>query len=332
MQLRYDDDFIEAAVFLCASGRRPGVSPLQIARFHREREKLYRILDPDERNAAFFRLHLEWFREWTLEKTLTGLLDEFPSLRPSLDLLAFRKARGRNEEGAELYVQSRAGGSPDGLPAAGAGGPPARACRNAVVALRVERLARAEHLLPFLRHEFMHLHDMLDPAFGYSPELRLAGQNVAQQRLTRERYRLLWDITIDGRLINAARGTVGRREAHAAGFDRAFGFWPEAKREEVFAGLWNGPNPRHEDLRSIAADPRQVKSSQQPLPGALCPLCGFPTFQWADMSRVEDRLGEAIRREFAAWSPEQGACDRCVEVFGAAIRQTNAGFGLQAIK
>jgi hypothetical protein len=322
VQLRYDDDFIETAVFLCASGRRQGVSPLQIARFHHEREKLYPILDPDERNAAFFKLHLEWFREWQLEKPLTRLLDEFTSLRSSLDVLAFRKARGRNEEGAELYVQSRAGVPPAGPPAAGAAGPPAPDRRNAVVALRVERLARAEHLIPFLRHEFMHLHDMLDPAFGYSPELHLSGQNLAQQRLTRERYRLLWDITIDGRLINTGRETVGRREAHGAAFDRAFGFWPAAKREEAFADLWNGQNPRHEDLLSIAADPREVKSSHQPLPGALCPLCGFPTFQWADRSRVEGRIGEAIRREFAPWSPEQGACERCAEVFEAAVGTT----------
>ena len=68
MQLRYDEDFIEAAAFLCTSGRRKGVPSLQIARFHREREKLYAILDPDERNTAFFKLHLDWFREWGLEK------------------------------------------------------------------------------------------------------------------------------------------------------------------------------------------------------------------------------------------------------------------------
>ena len=76
MHLRYDEDFVEAAVFLGTSGRRRGISPLQIARFNREREKLYAILDPDERNTAFFRLHLEWFREWGLERLLTDPLKE----------------------------------------------------------------------------------------------------------------------------------------------------------------------------------------------------------------------------------------------------------------
>src|SRR5215510_5441083 len=99
MQLRYDEDFLEAAAFLCASGRRKGLPSAQIFRFHREREKLYSILDPDERNAAFFKLHLEWFREWGLEKCLSDLLAEFPFLPTSLSVLAFRKARGKFDEG-----------------------------------------------------------------------------------------------------------------------------------------------------------------------------------------------------------------------------------------
>jgi hypothetical protein len=78
MQLRYDEDFVEAAVFLCASGRRKGVPALQISRFHRQREKPYSIADPDDRNAAFFRVHLDWFREWGLEADLRAVLAEFP--------------------------------------------------------------------------------------------------------------------------------------------------------------------------------------------------------------------------------------------------------------
>ena len=41
--LHYDEDLVEAVVFRCASGARNGISPLQVARFHRQREKLYAI-------------------------------------------------------------------------------------------------------------------------------------------------------------------------------------------------------------------------------------------------------------------------------------------------
>src|SRR6185436_13674963 len=108
----------ESAVLFCAAGRRRDVPALQIRRFHAAREKLYSILDPDERNAAFFKLHLEWFREWGLAQVLSNLLAEFPLLE-SLNLLAFRKARDRKEDAAELYVNADT--------------------RNAVVAMSIER-------------------------------------------------------------------------------------------------------------------------------------------------------------------------------------------------
>src|SRR5262249_54180805 len=157
-----------------------------------EREKLYSILDPDERNAAFFRMNLAWFREWGLERLLVTLLKEFPLLPPALNLLVFRKARSKNEEGAELYVSAETG-------------------RNGVLAVLTERFGQDGPLTSFLRHELMHLQDMVDPAFGYSPHLDLPGKTAAQQRLMRERYRLLWDITIDGRLTGAGHQTIGTR-------------------------------------------------------------------------------------------------------------------------
>jgi len=296
MQLRYDDDFVEGAVFICANSKRRPPSPLQVRRFHREREKLYAILDPDERNTAFFNLHLEWFREWELERLLLRLVDEFPLLRAALSGLVVRKARVKNDEGTELYVKEENG-------------------RAGVLALRVERFEQPDELARFLRHELMHLHDMVNPAFGYSPQLHLPGQNAAQQRLTRERYRLLWDITIDGRLVNSDRPTVGTRDQHRAAFERAFGFWPENKRDETFDLLWQNRDPLHQHLLEIASDPREIKSAHQPSPGAPCPLCGFATFDWADSRQLSEPAAAALQREFPDWTAEDGACRRCVEIY-----------------
>ena len=338
MQLRYDEDLVEAAVLLCANGRRrvrpafrseavqpsaayatKGCTPpaLQIARFHREREKVYSVLDPDERNAAFFKLHLDWFREWGLEKLLLGLLNEFPRLPDALTTLAFRKARGKSEEGAELYVnrEPRA----DLQPALDK----VEACftlRHGVVALRPERFERADALGDFLRHELTHLHDMVDPAFGYSPEIGSGGFNTAQQRLTRERYRLLWDITIDGRLTQQGRVQEGAREKHEANFHRAYSFWPEEERRAVFNELWDAPAPHHARLLTLASDPKDLSQAQQPLPGAACPLCGFPTFDWADTVSVSSRAQERIVAEFPHWTPEHGACGRCAEIYQVMVK------------
>ena len=298
MQLRYDEDFLEAAVFLCASGRREGVPSLQIARFQREREKLYAILDPDERNTAFFKLHLDWFREWGLENLITALLKEFPLLTAKLAVLAVRKTRGKSDEGAELYVNDVGE-------------------RNAILALRPESFGRDATLQDYVRHEFTHLSDMLDPDFGYLPTLNLPGLNGAQQRLARERYRLLWDITIDGRLSAAGHTPMQTREQHSAGFARGYSFWPEQRRAESFDALWLNASPRHDDFLALIADPRGLRDAHRPAPGASCPLCDFPTFDWADTGVVTNQIAEQIAAEFPDWSPEQGLCNRCLETYQA---------------
>lgn len=298
MQLRYDEDFIEAAAFLCASGKRKGVPSLQIARFQRERERLYAILDADERNTAFFKLHLDWFREWGLEKLITDLLQEFPLLPQKLNVLVVRKTRNENDEGAELYVHETGQ-------------------RSAILALRPESFAREAALRDYARHEFTHLSDMVDPAFGYAPTLDLPGLNAAQQRLARERYRLLWDITIDGRLTAASHTPMASREHHAAAFARGYSFWPEDRRARTFDSLWCNATPRHADFLALIADPRGLREAHRPAPGGSCPLCDFPTFTWADTDTLHPQITARIQAEFSAWSAEQGLCSRCLETYQA---------------
>src|ERR1051325_10052710 len=146
MQLQYDEDFVEAAVFLCTTDRVRSVPRLHIARFHHQREKLYSILDPDERNVAFFQLHLEWFREWALEEPITAGMGQFPLLKDNLSTLAIRAARGQKDEGADLYVNEAQE-------------------RTGVLSIRPERLADGRQIAGFLSHELSHLEDMIDPAF-----------------------------------------------------------------------------------------------------------------------------------------------------------------------
>jgi hypothetical protein len=296
MRLRYDDELVETAVFLCASGRRTGVAPLQLARFHRERERLYAILDPDERNTAFFELHLEWFREWKVEEVLIAPLKELPLLTNRLTLLAFRRSRGKSDEGAELYVNE-----------AGE--------RNGVVAIRTERLQREPELGAFLRHEFMHLQDMVDPEFGYAPELPLKGTLASQYRLALERYRLLWDVSIDGRLHGAHRATVATKEQRWMEFTRTFGFWPEEDLRGMFESLWSNSAPKHQDFVAVIDSARPQRTGG-PRPGGACALCGFPTFAWASTEALENEgLCGTIVQEFPEWRREDGACARCADIY-----------------
>ena len=294
MKLLFDEDLVEAVTFLCASGQRRGIPSPQVRRFHKERERLYSIIDPDERQAAFFRLHLSWFQEWGLEKFLADKVSRFPILPVQLDVMAFRKGRHRSEEGAELYVNSDGG-------------------HHGIVALRPERFGSDASLECFLNHELFHLSDMVDPSFDYSPDVFQPGQTASQQRLIRERYRLLWDVTIDGRLIHAGRETIASQEQRRKEFDRAYGFLPEDRREKLFEMLWAAPCPRHADLVSLASDPRDPNERQ--IPGAPCPLCGFATFQWANLQTLKPDSLARIQKQFPRWTTAEGACERCLEIY-----------------
>jgi hypothetical protein len=299
MQVSYDDDLVEGGVLLCADGQAAGIPSLQVRRFRADCERCYRLADPDERNAAFGQVHRLWFREWGLEKRLEEPLAGFPLLARELRLLAFRKARRGNEEAAELYVNADSG-------------------RHAVVALRPERLLDQPLLAPFLGHELMHVHDMVDPGFGYCPALPGEGPSALRQRLVRDRYRLLWDITIDGRLTRTSGEPSRVREQHWQAFERVYAFWPKPRQEEVFSQLWSDPAPRHAGLLALASDPRQAAQTRGPTPGGICPLCGFPTFAWADAGRLTPTILARLRGGFPQWDPAQGACHRCVEIFEAA--------------
>ena len=268
-----------------------------IRRFHRERERLYSIADPDDRNAAFFRLHLNWFREWSLEKQLIDLLNEFHLVKKSVRLIAFRKSRSKKDEGSEMYVNESG--------------------QHAIISLRAERFENSSNLAAFLRHEFMHLHDMVDPDFDYAPQTDLRVSSPGQQRLALERYTVLWDITIDQRLIRQNRETIATREERSREFDRTFQFWPQEKRAEVFQKLWNNPAPRHAELMELACDPCGLRHADSPRPGSLCPLCGFSTFEWADTDSITQTCLDRIRNEFPEWHSDHGVCARCVEAYEA---------------
>jgi len=167
----------------------------------------------------------------------------------------------------------------------------------------------------FLRHELMHLQDMVDPAFGYVPELPVSGPSLNQSRLARERYRLLWDVSIDGRLTLSGRTTIATKEQRWTEFSNAFAFWTEGRQKEVFESLWTNPSPSHERLAELVTDPRQLQATTRPGPGAPCPLCGFPTFVWATPASLAEPTLSAIHSEFPQWTPEQGACARCSSIY-----------------
>jgi len=145
------------------------------------------------------------------------------------------------EEAAELFVPSRNA----------AAAPPEPVV---LIRLRPETLTLSDRLRALLRHELLHLADMLDPGFGYEPRLPPSGAGRAKEQLVRDRYRVLWDAYIDGRLARLGGAPAGIRADRLSEFRQAFPMLGEGA-EDAFEHFFEAASCCHAELMAFALDP-----------------------------------------------------------------------------
>ncbi|HBA38562.1 MAG TPA: hypothetical protein DCZ05_02105, partial [Deltaproteobacteria bacterium] len=150
--------------------------------------------------------------------------------------------------------------------------------RTVSIFLLPESLLNPSVLLTFLRHELLHIADMLDPGFGYERELPAAEAGPTHDRLHKERYRVLWDATIDGRMVRRGWADESVRANRLCDFRQAFSMLAE-DIEDLFSRFFDREPHTHAELVAFVFDPRAVVGTYEGYyPGARCPLCGFPTY------------------------------------------------------
>jgi len=158
--------------------------------------------------------------------------------------------------------------------------------------------------------------DMLNPAFGYEVTREPAASNWLA-----ERYRVVWCAHVDARLTRRGIEPLADYDTHWRAFDARFvvshsGTTSHSEttlaattRRAWFEEIWNAEKLTH---AGIVARVREFSPAPaRRIPGALCPLCGFPTHRWAD--DIPLALARAIQRDFPDWQVDDGACERCIE-------------------
>jgi hypothetical protein len=176
----------------------------------------------------------------------------------------------------------------------------------------------AEPLLAFLRHELFHIADMLDPAFSYEPVLPAGDAGPTYDALLRERYRALWDTTINGRMH--ARGWLpdSERNRQLSEFALSFPMLGDAT-SRIFDLFAQEPHS-HPELVAFAQNPRMMLDHAVTAiqPGSRCALCGFPTYTFESCPERLDQaaMGE-ILKDFPQWRPADGLCKQCAELYRA---------------
>jgi hypothetical protein len=309
--VEWDPSLVEEAVVRAVEKR-------GVRGFRGQRNRLYEISDPEEREAAFRDFHAIWFKRLDLDGVVRQALQEQPLIPASTRTCILAPARTKRDEGAELFV------SPSENEGSAAEG------RWVVVRLEPETLLDRTGALAFLRHELMHIADMLDPAFGYEPRLPRAASGPAHERLLQDRYRVLWETFIDGRLVRLGRAAPAIRDIRLREFSGTFPMLGE-RAEEAFARFFDGPPCTHADLVCFASNPVAAASSapfhrfsespilrNTPHAGQRCSLCGFPTHAFdPDPDRLPPAVQHWIRADFPAWKTDDGLCLQCSDLYSS---------------
>ena len=298
LNLAYAPRLIEETVFLAQ--RDSHVS----TEFQERRNRIYEIADAGERDRLFNELNRAWFNRLGLGKVIGQCLQEQPLIGAHVERGFAVGATWTKEEGAELFV------APDDVKNG-------HARRTLRLLIRPESLLDEEALRPFLRHELFHIRDMLDPAFGYEPTLPKAESGPTYDTLITNRYRMLWDVTISGRMLQRGWCAATVRDQQIDDFRHVFPMFDE-DCEEHFKRFFDATEPRHKELAAFAFDPKAATDNllNQAVAGTHCALCRFPTYAFeSEPAHLGPEVLAAIKEDFPNWTPAKGLCVQCADLY-----------------
>jgi hypothetical protein len=301
LALSFSADLAEEAVLLAIAAHAEEPS------FRRARDPLYR-LPPEDRESAFTRLHQEWLVRLGLDQPVRHALYELPELAEATARCLVSRAYSRADETVDLLIAPEE---------------PGRGGRSVLVRVRATALQHGPRLLGWLRSELLKVSDMLDPGFGYEPALPVSG-DPADQRLARERYRAIWDVSAVGRLVRRGVATEQAVDAARRTFAAAFPMLRETL-DESFRRFFAGEVHTHVEWAALATAPRGADEGASLLPGGRCPLCRFPTH--APEPAPQSLSPEVVARIVAdspAWSVSAGLCRQCADLYRAEVLSRRA--------
>jgi hypothetical protein len=300
MLLIVQPDLVERVVFETVRG-----DAAQSRAYHREFARCHNEPEGEGRDTAFRHLHERWFEQLGFRRRIVDIVNEFRFVARDVSRVVITPAGGRGGQSAELF----------GTPGA----------YSVVLVVAAATLLDPAAFAYWARHELMHIDDMLDPTFEYDLAARPNGSSLAARNLWRDRYALLWALSIDARLAQCHPTARLLKTQRKMEFALAWGISDSVAANEVFDHFWTNftaGRPTHQELITWtratwtgAAESEHASPHRRAvLPGDPCPACRFKTFDWASASQLE-RIDEIVRGNFPDWRPENGLCGRCAEVY-----------------
>lgn len=238
ISIECDPQLMELAVFAVVrdTEREPG--------YHAARESCYEKTGMEARDVAFAEFNRAWFVQFDLGRAVVDALDQQPDALAGVSRCILAPAIRRKDECAELYHRPQATEDPAAKPCL-------------VLRICPESFKSPDSIRRVLCHELMHIRDMLDPRFEYNASLDQFFDEKGAPNAIRERYRVLWDCHIDGRLHRAGRLPGNARDLRLAEFKGTFRMLGE-NTEAAFSAAFDTAQLRHSDLIAWARNPRGI--------------------------------------------------------------------------
>ena len=312
----YDTKLAEAVVRQEVDKRERKGDLSLMEEYHKEVDPIYDIDDVIDREEEFDKLYEKFFlSNLGYEKVMHEVFDEFPFLNEKISDIYINMDLMREE----ANLMKKDPDEPGNL-------------RKIKFKMRADIFDDANELRKAIRHELMHVKDMLDDDYGYDIKVA-AGLNTTEENFVRDRYKIFWDIYIDSRLIREGRETLETKEKRFAWFSGIYRKLPNEQKVVTFGNFWNKEKITHKEMLDMATDMMKAvpllggdasdaeleKEKQSYWSGRQCPLCKFPTYKWSNDINPEDenakKLQNAIKADFPKWTAEEGVCERCAELY-----------------
>lgn len=303
IKIEFEASFIEEGIFYMMKDREDKEGESSVSSYHRERNRIYEEFTGRERDAAFQKFYKGIFASLGCDDQIRTICEEFKTLtKPKIRILV-RNVATQKHEGAELFRYE--------------------SHMTVLVSFQAIRLTEPVSLTAFLYHEIMHVSDMLDPKFAYSPHPDLGGRSDLENQLIRERFRILWDLYVAARLIKRGIPSLISLEKQKEFYNKAFSLWNSDKKKMIWESISGGHCFTQNDLLKLSRDERLLEDLGQG--GLRCPLCEFSSFDPVLNYEGQNVLvGELIQKDYPHWRIENGLCRQCYDLYSSKLKMVSS--------
>lgn len=308
IEIIYDQQLVDDIVYKGLAKQEVAGELELYKEYHKRRDAIYE-LEQEKRAKRFKELDNDFFNRLGYDVYVREIFDEYPDIEEVIEEVHVRRATTRQNEGSNVVDEGK----------------------KVIIRLYPELFIEGKEMRKVIRHELMHVSDMMDKNFNYNVNEEFS-QSPMEERLMRDRYRLFWDISVDGRLLNKGLETTATREERKREFDSFFSKIPEGSRDLIFSKMWEAEKPMpHDRMVELSKDINKVlalaagsRSAEElieetkklrPLPGTTCTLCGFPSFDWVEEVAEDEDIVKILKEDFPDWEPQDGVCSRCAEYY-----------------